>query len=155
MTANTSPRIGSWCYYVSVAVGAPNVLGSNIEILRDAPVVLMGTLAITGCSEPHPYVLLGTWKEADYDRGIVFEENGDFRFVDLDQQLESVTQGMVTWKVAGKELNIELTSGHIHWLGHTATTPPSLRLEYAIFGEVLVLIDGSGEAVAYNKIDVD
>jgi len=75
--------------------------------------------------------------------------------VHFDDQLQSITGGTGTWRVAGKEFNIELTSGHIHWLGHTATTPSSLRLEYAIFGEVLVLIDGSGEAVAYNKVNAD
>jgi len=53
-------------------------------------VILAGTLGITGCSEPHPDIIIGTWKEADYSRGIVFKENGDCMFVDLDEQLHSV-----------------------------------------------------------------
>lgn len=121
-------------------------------------VVLIATLVTIGCSQPYPDTLSGTWKEADYDRGLLFEENGDFRFVHFDDQLQSVTEGTGTWKVAGNKLHIELTSGHINWLGYTgtATTEPLFQdWRYAIFGEVLVIIDGSGEAVAYNKVNVD
>ncbi len=103
-----------------------------------------------------PDALLGTWKEVDYERGIIFKENGDFEFVDIDyvdadNPINTIIGGTGIWSVSGSELKMELISGHMNWLGHTVTSPSVLTWKYVISGITLTITETSGdESVTYG-----
>ena len=115
--------------------------------------ISVGLLQAIGCGDTHPDVLIGTWKETNLNQGIVLEETGDFKYIDIDQQLNTFTSGTGKWSVSGSRLIIELESGHMKWFTHTVTSQSTLTWTYEISGNTITLTEAFGdESVTYNKV---
>jgi len=113
--------------------------------------VLIGLIPIIGCNALHPDELCGWWKEEGYERQILFDKGGDFRLEEFDQQPQGIIVGTGTWEVKGKEVSIKLNSGHMNWVGQTATTPSTLTFEYSVSSTSLTLTEAEGvESATYN-----
>ena len=113
--------------------------------------VLIGLIPVIGCNASHPDELCGNWREVGYERQILFDKGGDFRLEEFDQQPQGIIVGTGTWEVKGKEVSIKLSSGHMNWAGHTATTLSTLTFEYSVSGRSLTLTEAEGiESATYN-----
>ena len=136
------------------SIAVKNLSSSLVALV--ALVVSMYILVAGGCGDggdgvgPHPDVLLGTWQEADYNRGMVLRQNGDFQYVEFDSSPPDGVKGTGTWEATGGELTIILADGHFHWLQKTVTATTSVRFKYDTSNSTLTLtIDN--DTVLYHR----
>ncbi len=126
-----------------------------------------GMLALAGCGDddglgpqagpPGPSLLVGTWQEVGYDRAIVLDQNGGFRFVILENSVDVRTEGGGTWEATASRITLRLSSGHYRWLADSSNSAPgSLTYDYEASQTTLTLtleIINTVTTIRYNRID--
>ncbi len=130
-------------------------------------VILSGMLALAGCGEdeplgvqagpPGPDILVGTWQEVGYDRAVVLDQNGAFRFVVLENGVAVRVEGTGTWEATAVRITLRLTSGHYKRLQDSINTAPSsLTCDYEASQATLTLtldIMSTVSTIRYSRLD--
>ncbi len=136
---------------------------------RVAPLLLIVSeaLAGAGCGEdeplgvqagpPGPDVLVGTWQEVGYERAIVLDQNGAFRFVILENGVAVRVEGRGTWEATAVRITLRLTSGHYKRLEDGINTAPSsLTCDYEALQTTLTLtfeVMSTVSTLRYSRLD--
>ncbi len=130
-------------------------------------VIVSGVLALAACGDddpmgvqagpPGPASLVGTWQEVGYDRAIVLDQSGAFRFVILENGGVVRVEGRGTWEATAVRITLRLTSGHYKRLQDGINTAPSsLTCDYQATQADLTLtleIMSTITTIRYGRLD--